>query len=204
MKLEKQPKTAVEYWEAIEYFGGKQCWTDHDLADGRTSDPDGRLPVAYMSESEIQNKLVWEVCKKFGIIHPKDMSKTEFGKMLPKPPKGEIYYWDWYGIMQNVLLRKKFNETICSACPFCRHVPNGSIPCELFRGIGTLYHLSNPTACVIMNERQSLMTQSEFEKKVRRMHGKKALWQFQRKYRKMMEETDSQKLDIQESTKIPA
>ncbi|MFA6042309.1 MAG: hypothetical protein WCV85_04400 [Patescibacteria group bacterium] len=48
MKLEKQPETELEYWQAIESLGGFSWHTRHDMSHGRIEDKDGSIMARYV------------------------------------------------------------------------------------------------------------------------------------------------------------
>jgi len=135
MKLKKWPATEQEYWETIESLGEIIWRMDHDLADGRIRDPEGRVAQNIDDSQKLLEKLVAELEEKFGIISTNHPAKTD-GE-YPDPPKGQRWYWVWYGEMKDSLLQKEYEEIICSACPLSEgvHVFSYRIPCSIFPGI---------------------------------------------------------------------
>jgi len=153
MEFAKQPETEVEYWEAIEALGGYIWRTKHDLADGRMTSND-EIEKSLQSAGQLSERLVAEIGEKFGIIHPKDCPKFEFGQTPPLAPEEKTYYWDWYKRMKQEVYRKEYEGLICSACPLSTGLEHmvalgGVIPCGVWKG--TIYRLRIPYQCAMID-----------------------------------------------------
>ncbi len=154
MELKKQPETEMEYWEAIEALGGYVWSTNHAMSHGRIEDPDGEVAMSVVKAQGVLEGLVGELEGKFGVIHPKNCPKVEFGKQPPPAPEGKSYYWDWYKRMKLENYKAEYEGMICSACPFSQGVEQmialgGVIPCGVFPGM--MYRLSRPYACGMLH-----------------------------------------------------
>lgn len=182
MKLTKQPETEVEYWEAIEVFGGYIWSTNHALCHGRIEDSSGKVAKSIEEAVAISERLIVELGEKFGVMHPRDCPKVEPGQQLPPPPDGKVYYWDWYKRMKESCYRRDYESIICSACPFSEGSERmislgGVIPCGVFRG--TMYKLSIPYQCgMLMPDNWN---QERLYAEIAKKGGLTALAQFQSK-----------------------
>lgn len=155
MELKKHPETELKYFETIEGLGGFSWKMNHDLADGRIKDPDGRLGADIQQIQGVLEQLVSEVCDKFGVIHPRDCPKRNLEDIthdvpLPSAPEGKTYYWDWYKRIKRESYSKEYEGLICSACPLSEGLERmmalgGQIPCGKWRG--SLYRLQAPHLC---------------------------------------------------------
>lgn len=150
MKLEKEPETEAEYWLTIDALGEYTWRMNHDLGDGRIKDPDCSVAQSISDGEKILERLVSEVCQKFGVIHPKDTPKTEPGKERSPAPESKIYYHDWYDKMLSIAYKSAYQNIICSACPFSEGAGSlrGRIPCSVFPGMA--YRLKAPHICVML------------------------------------------------------
>lgn len=180
MKLEKQPETEREYWEAIEELGGFIWGMNHDLADGRIEDPAGGVARDVDDAKTISNRLVRELGEKFGVIHPEDCPKVSFDQTPLLAPEGKTYYWDWYRRMKEESYRAEYANLICSACPFSEGVERmirlgGVIPCSVFSGM--IYRLVAPHICGMTHD----WGQAKLYDEIHTRHGAEALAAFQRK-----------------------
>jgi hypothetical protein len=190
LKLKKQPETELEYFEVIEGLGGFSWRMNHDLADGRIEDPDGKIGAGINEIQALLEQLVSEVCEKFGVIHPKDCPKRSIKDIqndvpVPPAPEGKKYYWDWYEKQKRESYSKEYGGLICSACPFSEGLERmmtlgGQIPCGEFRG--SIYHLSAPYRCEMLENRWGDgWTQEYLFERIRREHGEEALERFRTK-----------------------
>ncbi len=132
VELNHHPETDLEYWEAIDGLGGFSWHMNHDLADGRITDTEGRVDQAIEEIKELSKTLVEEIEEKFGVIPPSKCPQTE---EKPPAPTGKVYYWDWYKKMKRRYYQKEYEGIICSACPFSEGVEvmiamGGGIPCS--------------------------------------------------------------------------
>lgn len=180
IELKKQPETEAEYWGIIENLGGFIFYTNHDLAHDRITGPTGELDKSIESARVLSKTLVQEVCEKFGVIHPSDYPKVEFGQNLPPSQEGKTYYWDWYKVQKRNFLEAEYNKLICSACPLSEGVDKfvssgGRIPCIPFAGI--LNSLVAPDSCAMIDDMD--WTKEQLYEKIVKKGGQKALRKFQ-------------------------
>jgi hypothetical protein len=183
MELQKQPQTEMEYWQCIEGLGGFAWRMNHDLADGRISDPDGSIDKKIVSAREISTRLVQEIAEKFNVIPPDQMPKRQVGESLPPAPEGKIYYWDWYHKWQREFYQGLYDKIICSACPMSegvdRFIGLNQIPCSVFPG--ALYHLRANHQCGMLGIRHGEWTTQRLHSAIFNKCGKEALAIFKAK-----------------------
>ncbi len=194
MELNKQPTTEVEYWEVIEELGGYIWRLNHDLADGRIKDKDGKIAKSIGEMNNLLERLIIEIGKKFGVIHPKDCPKVRLGQQAPPPWEGKIYYWDWYKKMKEICYRKEYKNIICSACPLSTGLDRmialgGVIPCGVFRG--SIYNLSMPYECGMLGRHN--WSREELYKEITNQGGIKSLKKFKRKEKRLKDKFTKKK-----------
>ncbi len=143
MKLDKEPVTEMEYWQAIKALVDFGWSTSHALADDRIkSTPEAEQDL--VNANTIQARLVAEACAKFNVVHPKDVPPLDERGRSPAP-EGKIYYGDWYRVKQRQWLSEEYNKQICSACPLSQGLDrfittNGEIPCSVYpKSMSRLY-----------------------------------------------------------------
>lgn len=186
MELVKQPETEVEYWEVIEALGGYIWHTNHELGHGRM-EPSDEIEKSLQSAGQLSERLVAEIGEKFGVIHPKDCLKVEFGQTPPPAPDGKKYYWDWYKQMKQEIYRKEYEGLICSACPLSDGLERmvalgGVIPCGVWRGM--IYRLRVPYQCA-MTDHLGNWSETKLHEEIVKKAGWTAMEQFQRKEDKL-------------------
>ncbi|MBT6691299.1 hypothetical protein HOB10_03135 [Candidatus Parcubacteria bacterium] len=167
-------ETELQYWEIIESIGGFVWRMNHDMGHGRIEDKDGQVSgdVAFMQR--VIEKLVTGLFEKYGVIHPKNCPKVEFGETPPAAPEGTTYYWDWYDLMKQESYSQEYNGMICAACPYSKGLDyfkalGGNIPCGLFPG--SCFRLRTPFACCMIGEdRRFEYTMEEFLDKLQAEH----------------------------------
>jgi len=187
MELTKQPETEMEYWDTIESLGGFAWQMNHDLADGRITDPKGGIAKDIVDARKISDRLVTELGEKFGVIHPKDCPRVESGQEKPPAPEGKIYYWDWYHKMKTESYQREYEGIICSACPFSEGVErmiatSGRIPCRLFQG--SMSRLRAPHVCGMIS--WGGLTEEQLFLQIRTEKGEDALVAFKAKMEKLL------------------
>lgn len=186
MELKKQPETEVEYWEAIEGLGGYIWSTNHGLCHSHIEDKDGKVVESIKEAVQISERLVVEIGKKFGVIHPRDCPKVEPGQPIPPPPDGKVYYRDWYCRMKSLFIREDYEGIICSACPFSKGLQfmialGGVVPCGIISG--AIYRLSRPYECNMLHSND--WDTEKLYKEIVRKAGPNSLTQFQEKEKEL-------------------
>ena len=181
MELRKWPESEMEYWKTIEELGGIIWSLNHDLADGRIT-TDGKIDDELVQMQKIQEKLVYELFEKFGVVHPKDCPKAAFGQKMPDAPFGTRWYGDWYKDMKKESTRLWYENIICSACPYLEYQEESFIPCKLYSG--RLYSLNHPYQCSVIAHGE--LKEGEFLIKLRHEHGSEALDRFTNKAVKLL------------------
>lgn len=91
MEPEKWPETELEYFLQIEALGGFIWRMEHDSADGKILDPNNKISEEIQKERDLSEELVWELTKKFNVVHPRD-SQAGLGKPPLTAPAGMINY----------------------------------------------------------------------------------------------------------------
>lgn len=112
-------ETEQEFWEAIEEMGGFLWRMNHDLADGRIEESGG-ISQDLVNIAEVQKSVVAEMCKRFNVVPREEEPKRDIGEELPAPPKGKVWYWQWYGRVKKKVLGAEYDTFICSKCPYSR------------------------------------------------------------------------------------
>ena len=176
----------MNYWKEIEALGGFVWRMNHDLADGRIEDPDGKIDKSIEEAQQRIECLVSEVKEKFGVIPLKDYPKVKSLQSLPPSPEGKTYYWDWYNKMKDIFYKEEYNKLICSACPFSDGVEKfkiNIIPCRINKGI--MYSLMEPYICGMISYEK--WTEKKLYKKIFDTYGNKELRRFKEKEKELRE-----------------
>ncbi len=185
MELEKRPETELEYWATIEQLGGFIWRMNHDLADGRITDPDGAIDHDINQAHELTQQLLKEIEDKFGVIPP-DLKNKQAGEK--SAPPGKIHYWDWYKQMKRQCYNLHYQSLICSACPFSdgldRYVALGSIPCGIYPG--TFVELKNPFTCQMVHRKIRSWNDGILHSLIKRKFGSDTLAAFKAKKQELM------------------
>lgn len=96
LKKEKETKTEIDYCMMIELLSFEVTIRSYDIISNRISDKSGTFRKKTTKMWKDRNKLFYIIYKKFGVISPKDCPEMRTGEEYPSPPRGKIYYWEWY------------------------------------------------------------------------------------------------------------
>lgn len=192
MDINSVTKTERKYWEEIEGLGGCIWQIRHDLSHGHLSDTDGGITKELLEFQTALDQLVAEVCDKFGVIHPKDYPKVGPDQKMPLPPKGKVYYWNWYNKNKKQYYKEIYGGMICSACPFSKGLKSmifsgGSVPCKAING--WLRGLRKPHECGMVSYRD--WNTEKLHEEIVKKGGDKSLLKFQQKEQELKEKVNS-------------
>lgn len=139
LKLDPHPETELEYWEAIEGLGSAMYMNARLIRRGDIEDTDGSISQGIEDMAKFQKKLFDEICEKFGIIPFEDSPKTEAEQKACVPPDGKIFYWVWYRKLEREYSQIKYNQLLCSVCPFSQgldaFIPSHIVHCDFDQNV---------------------------------------------------------------------
>lgn len=171
-----------DYWRRLNFLSGRIWRTEHDLADGRIADPNGSIGRGVEQGRSRINKLVLEICRRFGVIPIENSPFRLDLKTAPPPPEGKEYYWSWYERVKREVIEEEYGEIICCACPLSEGVEayirnhGERIPCTIFPGI--LYSLPAPYLCWTFRDYLLLWNRQRLLKEIKEKSGDAGVTKF--------------------------
>lgn len=183
------PQTEEDYFGIINAFGAISWRYEHDVCDGR-QEASAEMDQWQKDAAETAWKLWDEIAEKFGVVHPNDVPKYEFGVERPPAPEGKLYPQDWTSKIQNQIDVHNWANCICSACPYGDLKKIDYRPCSRSGGSNRL-----PGAECAIEElgewaRERFLPHTTIAEVIKAEHGTKALRKFLKKQRELHVDLD--------------
>ena len=191
MRLQKQPETERECWLAIEALGSI-AWSDQCDIIGLYQDQESQRMIR--EAQRLINQLISEVCEKFNVVRPPVRTIEEINAFCregrqypPPPPEGKEWYPDWFSRLQKEVYRERYDDMICSACPFSEGFESflrlgGVVPCTQWPGM--LYRLDEPHLCGMVSHGK--WDQTTLHRRISRNAGAQSLRAFRAKEQELL------------------
>jgi hypothetical protein len=188
------PLPELRLWERISILAGYIRQQTLKLTKGQAGDSRIKIKQDIREAKELLEKLTDQVCQLFNVVRPKDCPDIEPGKK--PPPAGKVWFWDWYDQMRSTYYRSVYEDTVCSACPFCLGLEemkkkNGAILCQVSSGPFTFHRIGSPHLCSRVV--QGFWTEEELYKQIFARHGNQALNKFRKKAKELRVQAQKQK-----------